>query len=393
LASPEIARDNTSVPARFKSFWMGGFECATHINRHRQRLDLIAATQHDIQAEHDYALARSVGIQTVRDGTRWHLIEHQAGRYDFSSLAPMASAAARQRVQVIWDLLHYGWPDDLDIFSARFIDRYVAYAKAVARFLADFTDEPLVFTPINEISFFTWATCAAGVMHPFSKGRDDEFKRQLIRAAIAVTDALWELDPRISFIHGDPLLHVAAESGNHAARRAADAQNASQFEAWDMLAGRVAPELGGHPRYLGTIGLNYYYNNQWLLPEGYLDWETTPPDPRRVPPRELFRQVYQRYGAPLIVGETSHIGAGRARWLRHITEEVRAAIDAGTPIGGVCLYPILDRPDWEDPNHWHNSGMWDAHRDAEGRLRRVPCEPYREELRRAQRQLPEADKA
>src|SRR5919107_1257537 len=43
----------------FRSFWMGGYEGACHINRSHQRLDLIAATQHDVQAAHDYRLARS----------------------------------------------------------------------------------------------------------------------------------------------------------------------------------------------------------------------------------------------------------------------------------------------------------------------------------------------
>ena len=35
------------------------------------------------------------------------------------------------------------------------------------------------------------------------------------------------------------------------------------FEAWDMLSGRVQPELGGDERYLDVIGVNYYDRNQW----------------------------------------------------------------------------------------------------------------------------------
>lgn len=372
------------VKPRFQSFWLGGFECACQILPKGQRLDLIAATQHDLQAEHDYALVKSVGIRTVRDGVRWHLVEKRAGVYDFSSLAPLAQAARRQNVQVLWDLCHYGWPQDIDIFSAHFIDRFVRFAQAVARYLSDFTDRPLVFTPINEISFFTWGVCADKSMYPFAAGRDGEFKRQLVRAAIAVSEALWEIDPRIEIIHGDPILHVVAPPGNSAAQRMADAQNASQYEAWDMLSGRAAPELGGNSRYLGTIGVNYYYNNQWLLPDGYLDWETVPPDPRRIPPHELIRRVYERYHAPLIIGETSHIGVGRARWLRHISEEAAIAIEQGVPVQGICLYPIIDRPDWHDATHWHNSGLWDLIPDENGRLVRTICTPYADELWRAQ---------
>ena len=53
-----------SAPAKphvFDSFWMGGFEAATHINDAGRRLDMLAATQHDRQADHDYALAEERG--------------------------------------------------------------------------------------------------------------------------------------------------------------------------------------------------------------------------------------------------------------------------------------------------------------------------------------------
>ena len=51
---------------------------------------------------------------------------------------------------------------------------------------------------------------------------------------------------------------------------------------------------------------------------------------------------------------------------------------------GVCIYPIIDRPDWEDPNHWHNSGLWDLRLNEANRLERVLCEEYAYELRRVQ---------
>ena len=58
-------------------------------------------------------------LRTVRDGLRWHLIETPPGHYDWSSFLPMLRAATAAGVQVIWDLCHYGWPDDIDIWSAR----------------------------------------------------------------------------------------------------------------------------------------------------------------------------------------------------------------------------------------------------------------------------------
>ena len=89
---------------------------------------MIAAVQHDVQASQDYALLRSVGLGTARDGVRWNLVD-RAGAYDFSSFTPMLKAALHNDVQVIWDLCHYGYPDDLDFFSAAFVDRLRATLK------------------------------------------------------------------------------------------------------------------------------------------------------------------------------------------------------------------------------------------------------------------------
>src|SRR4051812_15750455 len=98
----------------FQSFFMGGFECSTHRLRSGRRLDVVAATAHDRFALQDYLRLVNLGMRTARDGIRWHLIERSPGVYDFSSVQPMLAAAREAGVQVIWDVLHYGWPDDLD---------------------------------------------------------------------------------------------------------------------------------------------------------------------------------------------------------------------------------------------------------------------------------------
>jgi hypothetical protein len=81
----------------------------------------------------------------------------------------------------------------------------------------------------------------------------------------------------------------------------------------------------------------------------------------------LLAEVYERYRRPLFSPETSHFGAGRGRWLRAVFDEVKQAIAGGVPIEGITLYPILDRPDWDDLEHWHHSGLWDHLPDEEGR--------------------------
>ena len=59
----------------------------------------------------------------------------KAGRYDFSSLEPFARAARENGIEVIWDLFHYGYPQDVDIWGAAFPERFAEYCYAVARYL------------------------------------------------------------------------------------------------------------------------------------------------------------------------------------------------------------------------------------------------------------------
>jgi hypothetical protein len=304
----------------FDSFWMGGFEAATHINDKGQRLDMIAATQHDDQVEHDYELLRSVGMTTVRDAARWHLIERN-GRFDFSSLAPMVAAAERQGMQVIWTLCHYGWPADVDVFNAEFPARFARFATEVARFIHSHSRRLPFYTPINELSFVSWAAGEVGWFYPFGRARGVELKRQLVKATLAGCDAIWKLDRRARIVHVDPLIHVVPPHEKPELTDAAARQNESQYQAWDMLAGIRAPELGGHSRYLDIMGANFYHSNQWEFPNVRLRWEETPRDARWNPFHRMLADLYDRYGRPLFVGETSHLGAGRAEWLREIAAE------------------------------------------------------------------------
>jgi len=368
----------------FNSFWMAGFEGASHVNRAGTRLDLIHATGHDVQVFQDYQLARSVGIETVRESVRWPLVEPREGHFELGSFLPMLEAARRAHVQVIWTLCHYGLPDGLDIFSAAFPDRFARYCRAIARAVAEHADEVPFYTPINEISFFSWsAGDIGGFIHPHARGRGQELKSQLVRAAIAGMDAIWQVDPRARFVHVDPVIHVVPPRSRPGLAGAAAAQREGQFEAWDMLCGRQSPELGGAMRYLDVMGLNYYHSNEWEYPSKRLRWEDEPRDTRWVPLHQLIAEVYERYRRPVCLGETSHFGIGRARWIREIGQEVVATLDAGVPLEGVCLYPFIDRSDWEDANHWHNSGLFDVVRGADGHLRRVLNDEYAAGLRDA----------
>ncbi len=135
----------------------------------------------------------------------------------------------------------------------------------------------------------------------------------------------------------------------------------NQYQAVDMLAGRICPELGGSPAYLDILGFNYYYNNQWVVPTfEFLPWVNTSNDPRWRPLHTLLLEAYNRYHHPIALTETSHPGLDRPHWIRFVADECRLVQQQGVPLWGICLYPIIDRPDWDHLHHWHHAGLWDA---------------------------------
>lgn len=367
----------------FRSFWLAGFESATHITDCSERLDMIAATQHDRFVDEDYARLLPHGFRAVRETMRWHLIERRRRAFDFSSVDPFVAAAERHGIQLIWDLLHYGTPCGVELFAPDFPERFGEFAAAAARYVHGRTHEVPLFTPINELSFFSWAAGEVGWFYPYGRGRGYELKQQLVRAWLSAVDAIRSVDARARIVSVEPLIHNVPPLGVQDVDGRAAAQRASQWEAWDLIAGVREPELGGHPAALDVIGVNFYHDNQWEVPGGEkIAWHVHPRDPRWVPFHRLLQEAYERYRRPMFIGETSHVGAGRAEWIRELTSEVCIAMETGVPVEAICLYPIIDRFEWDDPGHWHNSGLWDFERQPDGTLRRVLCTPYAEELQR-----------
>jgi len=331
----------------FSSMFLGGFEGSSQILPGGQRIDMISKSQHDRNAESDYRMLQSAGISGMRDALRWHLIETVPGRYDWSSFLPMLRAALRTNSTVVWDLCHYGLPVGLDIWSEVFVERFAAFAAAAAQVVAAETDSIPFYCPINEISYWAWAGGDHRRMYPGGKGRGNELKRQLVRATIAGIKAVRTVDPRARFVQAEPLINVVARSERRADHAAAAAHHAAQYEAFDMIAGRSAPELGGSEAFLDIVGCNYYSDNQWFtsgrtLPLGSLHFR---------PLHDLFREVHERYGRSILISETGAEGGNGPGWLRYVVGEVAEALRAGSPVEGICIYPIMDYPGWSNGRH------------------------------------------
>jgi beta-glucosidase/6-phospho-beta-glucosidase/beta-galactosidase len=331
----------------FSSFFMAGFECTTHVGVRGYRHDVLRATRHDVQALEDYGLLREIGIRTVREGLRWPMIEPRAGQYRFADVLPMLRAARDSGTQVIWDLMHFGIPEDLDVFSAAFVDRFEGFARAFLPVLEDFTTQPWL-TPVNEVSFLAFAGGDAGFFAPFQRGRGHELKQNLVRASIAATRAALEVNPRTRFMQPEPVIQVVTARGRPWDAPHAAGHTAAHRQTWDMIAGRMDPELGGEERLLDVIGVNYYPNNQWEHGGPHLRLDDT--RWRRF--ADILEDTAARY-APrgVIVSETGAEMHLRQPWLAYIASETERAVARGAPVHGICWYPILDHPGWDDDRH------------------------------------------
>ena len=81
-------------------------------------------------------------------------------------------------------------------------------------------------------------------------------------------------------------------------------------------------------------------------------------DPRRLPLAALLDEAWQRYrgrwSSPRPATSASAAPPGSTR----SASEVRRARADGVPVQGLCLYPLVDRPDWNEPQRWHRSALW-----------------------------------
>jgi hypothetical protein len=350
----------SEVSALFDSFFLAGFECSDHVLQDGRRLDLLASTRHLDFAAADYGRLRSVGITACREGVSWVRSEPRPGEYDFSSLLPRL-AAARDGMQIIWDIMHFGWPDHIDIFAADFPENFARYAGALAEFLCSNTSARLVFTPVNEMSYLSWAGGDAACMNPFAFGRGVELKVQLVAATLAAIDRIRSVAAHARFLQAEPLIQIASDPARPEQQRATERDHRAQYQALDMLRGREWRRLGGSDAQLDIVGLNFYSDNQFT-PERATIYRG---DPRYRPLYELLMEAWEHFGRrPILISETGAEAEERAPWLRYVADECVIALDQGCELHGVTLYPILNHPGWVDDRHCLN-GLWD-YADAKG---------------------------
>lgn len=338
----------------FQTFLQAGFECSTHKLSTGKRLDLLRSTQHDRFAYQDYKRLSAFGITTVRLAARWHLIEQSPGEYNFDSLAIFFDAAAEAGAEILLDLLHFGWPDHVDVFAPSFPDKFGRFARALSRFVKHRGNCCKMFAPVNEGSFVAWAGGEVAYLNPHASGSGPQLKRNLVRAAAKASEILLNELAEVRLLSPEPVIHIAGNPAIPGDVEEAENYRLAQFEFWDMLSGKAFPELGGRPEYLDIIGVNFYDRNEWMHNAEVLHRT----DPPYRPFHQILEEVWNRYRRPLFVSETGTEDEARPDWFNYICDEIIEAHRLRIPVHGLCLYPILNHPGWDDDRHCCN-GLFD----------------------------------
>ncbi len=317
----------------------------------------------------DLALARELGVGTIRWGIPWYRVEPLEGEFDWRwTDAVIPYMVEELGLNPIIDLMHYGCP-----FWLRREFASAQYPEAVAGYVGAFATRyrGLVrwYTPLNEPIVTALFCGKRGVWPPYLRG-DTGYTRillQVIRGIERTCETLRAVDPACTLVHVDAsgLSRTARED---LAAVAAEEQDRS-FLPWDLLAGRVSPDhplfpwlirSGASPDELADIaaagipldlmGLNFY--PQWSTTQLYIDRRGRlayrPVEQDGSGFVALIEAYYRRYGTPIIVTETSARGPEevRARWLEASVAAIRELRSRGVPVVGYTWFPLFTMVDW-----------------------------------------------
>jgi beta-glucosidase/6-phospho-beta-glucosidase/beta-galactosidase len=386
----------TAMPSRdsiFPTFFMSGFECSTFDWGDRGRRDLSAELQHYEHANEDYAMLAPLGIAVAREGIPWPLVDRGNGDYDFTPIDGFLAAQRRHNILPIWDLCHYGYPAGLDPLGEvdRFVARFAAYARAAASYVAERAHhKPLLFSPINEPTFWGYMGGDWSWAAPFGKSADCRraFTCVLARADIAAVKAIRADFPDARMVHIDPLIWVVPPRDRPDLAAAAHRECYDDaYLAWDIISGLRHPEYGGSSEVLDIIGMNNYsFGQMEYTGGGKPNTPLEPGDERIRPVCALIEEAWAKYRRPCIVAETSGLHGGRPDWLNDMMCESLAAVNRGVDLHGICLFPAVDMTDWHT-GEWLHMGIADVEPLPSGALMRKPFLPYVQMLHRWQKRL------
>ncbi len=358
-------------PEPEKFIWATGIE-DTFVPQTRpgmRPLDEYDLMGHYAHWREDLALARALGARAIRWGLPWYRVEPRPGVFDWGWADQVIPYMVEELgLTPILDLMHYGTPLWLErsFASEEYPHRVAAYARAVAERYGSLISW---YTPLNEpLVNAEWAG-RKGLWPPYLRG-DRGFLTVMLNLARGITAtvaAIKAVQPAAKIVHVEAtgLSRVADDD----LRSLAFEETMRRFLATDLITGRVTGdhpltpwllrngvslaalrELAARPVGFDLFGLNFY--PQWstrqigLDPRGRVAERATEKDGAGF--AELITLYHARYGAPVMVTETSAFGSHRARsaWLAKSVADIKGLRARGIPVLGYTWFPLFTMVDW-----------------------------------------------
>ena len=337
--------------------FVAGFE-STYLPLHG--VDVAQASKHAVRWRQDVDHAVAAGAQTVRYPLRWHLVEQEPGRYDWSVADAVLGHLRTTGVDVVLDLVHHtDYPDHLsDGFrDRRFASALTAYAAAAAERYGWVSG----YTIFNEPFATLFLAGHEALWPPYDRGVPGFLRllRSVLPGLSAAAQRWREAAPQADHVWIDTCEHHQGVQGG-AAEYAALA-NDRRHVVLDLALGanldqerpflRQLLAAGGEdllslpPVPVDVLGLDYYCHSEW-----YYDEEgSRAPSPRPLGFAALAEQYHDRYRVPVLLSETNIRGlpSDRATWLRYVLEQYETAVERGVPLLGFCWFPHVDSCDWD----------------------------------------------
>ena len=339
-----------------------GIECSyPTIYNGTWRCDEMDSTGHYKWWQHDFGLAREIGITHIRYGPPLHLIFTAPGKYDWDYADPQMEELSLHGPEPIIDLCHFGVPSWLGNLQNPDIAKPLAeYAEAFAK------RYPWVrfYTPVNEMYVCARMSALDGIWNEqlCDEGAYARAAWNLANASIAMSEAILKVQPEAVFINSESSEFYQPCCPDAFVQDAAEAANDRRFLPLDLIyAHPLSKEMhsllcqqGVPPEDIerlcrrevprrSILGLDYYEWNERLI-----DRQGKP-----LALGELFgwyviaSQYWDRYRRPMMHTETNKMDAdGAPRWLWRQWHNVQLLAKAGVPLVGFTWYSLTDQIDW-----------------------------------------------
>jgi len=183
-----------------------GYECTPIGNAERlfgEPRDVLDATRHYEQFEHDFDLQQELGVSELRYPAGWDKVLIAPYEYDFERIAPVMESMRRRGFVPTIDLCHHKVPKKIKDgfanpeFPNHLLDFALAFQKAFP-FVERYTiiNEPAVTALFHSTEVGLWA-----------KHRWSDVFLNMAEAISTVSRALEKRNPRVKFFQPEPIDH------------------------------------------------------------------------------------------------------------------------------------------------------------------------------------------